>query len=613
MGLKPIASRWFEALVTREGLARAIEALARSGAVELEPPRAVGDGEAVEALREQLERCEAFAHGFRRYLPEAGQGTALDEPARALEDALERMRAWAEAADPTIETIEELEHEQDDLELLGELLQAAEGPLPDLRSARRAGPVLAVRLFAASPDQPEPRSSSRRRVFRRRIEGKRRVFVLVAGLAREVEALQEAFGGAGWRSVTVPHWLDSPVQHALARLETRLRETRRRNARERRRLRHLAVAHGVPVAVADLQRIRWFLEHVPSLPTTRSFVRITGWTTDADGEQLRAGLARAGIPAVLGLVPPPADRDPPVLLRNSWWARPFEAFARLLGTPARDEIDPSAPLSIVAPLLFGFMFGDVGQGLVVLGTGLVLRRRFSQAGILVPAGAAAVFFGFLFGSAWAQESLIPALWLHPLEQPVTVLAASVILGVAILVLGLALQGLAAYWRGRIRSWLATDAAVVVIYVGLLASLLEPWIGVLVAGGAVWHGLGASMVADPGRRVGAFMNAQGRLLERVLQLGVNTISFARVGAFSLAHAGLSAAIVGVASAVGQGWASVAVLVSGNVLAIALEGLVVSIQATRLILFEFFVRFLRAEGRAFRPLPAPGALAPTGGGV
>ncbi|MEO8754541.1 MAG: ATPase, partial [Casimicrobiaceae bacterium] len=49
--------------------------------------------------------------------------------------------------------------------------------------------------------------------------------------------------------------------------------------------------------------------------------------------------------------------------------------------------------------------------------------------------------------------------------------------------------------------------------------------------------------------------------------------------------------------------VAVLVVGNVIVLVLETMVVSIQTTRLVLFEFFTRFLTAEGRTFRPLPAP----------
>jgi V/A-type H+-transporting ATPase subunit I len=46
-----------------------------------------------------------------------------------------------------------------------------------------------------------------------------------------------------------------------------------------------------------------------------------------------------------------------------------------------------------------------------------------------------------------------------------------------------------------------------------------------------------------------------------------------------------------------------LAAGNALIIAIEGLVVGIQTTRLVLFEFFIRFLRGSGRAFRPLPLP----------
>jgi len=43
--------------------------------------------------------------------------------------------------------------------------------------------------------------------------------------------------------------------------------------------------------------------------------------------------------------------------------------------------------------------------------------------------------------------------------------------------------------------------------------------------------------------------------------------------------------------------------GNIIVIVLEGLVVSIQTTRLILFEFFIRFLQASGRVFKPLVGP----------
>ena len=56
-----------------------------------------------------------------------------------------------------------------------------------------------------------------------------------------------------------------------------------------------------------------------------------------------------------------------------------------------------------------------------------------------------------------------------------------------------------------------------------------------------------------------------------------------------------------------WAALLIMVIGNLVIIVLEGLVVSIQTTRLVLFEFFNRFLRGSGRVFRPLPIPPGLA------
>ena len=96
-----------------------------------------------------------------------------------------------------------------------------------------------------------------------------------------------------------------------------------------------------------------------------------------------------------------------------------------------------------------------------------------------------------------------------------------------------------------------------------------------------------------------------LLENILQLLLNTVSFVRVGAFALAHGGLSMAFIIMANATDNPAAAFMVLLLGNLVVIMLEGLVVTIQTTRLILFEFFIRFLRGSGRMFRPLAAPTA--------
>jgi V/A-type H+-transporting ATPase subunit I len=153
-----------------------------------------------------------------------------------------------------------------------------------------------------------------------------------------------------------------------------------------------------------------------------------------------------------------------------------------------------------------------------------------------------------------------------------------------------------------------DAGLLVMYLGLVVMLALPGAGAgwVVLAGLGWYVAGSYWIAH--RLLGA-LAAVGHLAESGLQLLTNTLSFARVGAFALAHAALSAAVVTMADAA-PGWAALLILIAGNLVIILLEGLVVSIQTTRLVLFEFFNRFLRGTGRVFSPLPAPPAIV-TGG--
>ena len=123
--------------------------------------------------------------------------------------------------------------------------------------------------------------------------------------------------------------------------------------------------------------------------------------------------------------------------------------------------------------------------------------------------------------------------------------------------------------------LAVTAVAFIWYlVGLVATGSRP----------LWHGL-------------------GRLAQSTLELVLNTLSFARIGAFALAHAALSHALLEIVGLVESTLIQGALLVLGHALIIVVEGLVVFVQTTRLVLFEFFSRFLRADGRLFRPIEAP----------
>ena len=69
-------------------------------------------------------------------------------------------------------------------------------------------------------------------------------------------------------------------------------------------------------------------------------------------------------------------------------------------------------------LMFGSMFGDVGQGAIIAGLAWYLRDklgRFYPFGVM--AGISSICFGFLFGSVFGYEHLLPALWMSPLHDP----------------------------------------------------------------------------------------------------------------------------------------------------------------------------------------------------
>jgi V/A-type H+-transporting ATPase subunit I len=99
-----------------------------------------------------------------------------------------------------------------------------------------------------------------------------------------------------------------------------------------------------------------------------------------------------------------------------------------------------------------------------------------------------------------------------------------------------------------------------------------------------------------------IEAAVELLDLCSGLLANTVSFVRAGAFALSHAGLSLATYSLAAMLDPGLATagaVGVVVLGNLVIVAFEGLVCAIQSLRLSYYEFFGKFYRGSGAPFRP--------------
>lgn len=601
MLLRTASATWFELLTTREDLPRALEALAASGQVELQASRDTSESQLLPLLRSAVDEFRRLSQRYAAFWPEPARTspqrrTGIEEATR---EALENLRAWSASAAPQIASLQKLTNERNELQSLRGFVTTHEGPLPNLRALARPGRLLERRLFelgegASTVVVPNG-------VLVDFTHSEATTHLLAIGRAGALQQMEQGLRSA--RTITVPAEIPSDRDGALTFIDESLRRIESEERDALARLETLGTLHSLADACADLGFLHWFMEHVPDLPVTGHFAWVTGWTDARSDTALHAALGRAHLHYLLRFPKPPGGLVPPVVLSNPAWARPFEMFARLLGLPAAREADPSIVLAVLAPCLFGLMFGDVAQGMLLVFVGLLARRRHPALAMLIPGGIAAVLFGFLFGSVLGREDLLPALWVRPLEQPLVLLQVSLAIGGAIILLGLAIDACQHVWAGDGAHWWFGAAGIAACYLALLSGVfIDPRTFWLAPVGLLWFWIGPALF-DPGPLTASLGARIGESIETVLQLAVNTLSFMRVGAFALAHAGLASAVTGLAFATRPLWLAWILLALGNVLMVCIEGLVVGIQTTRLILFEFFIRFLRGSGRPFRPLPRP----------
>lgn len=602
MSLRPVAARWFEVLAAREDAAAVLELLAATGAVELETKEEQGSSLNLQQMRALVEKYQRLEQRYHAYWPHRTlqAGVFQGGPCVVLHTALSWLERWEARASPLIGQLESLTGKQRDLNLFADLLRAAGDADIDYARLTDTGPALLARQFVLPPHSvvgtlPEPLLVTR---YNTPVHD----FLLVLGTPESIEALVQLVAAVKGRVLPVPDFVRGKAGAALQQVERHLADLNRQIESLQRRIEALAESYRLHAVLGEIRRLDWFLNHIDRVPVSRNFAWITGWTSDLDGQRLAAALNAAAARALVHFPPPPASLTAPMVLKNPPWGRPFEAFVRMLGTPGAGEADPSRLLALLVPLMFGYMFADVGQGLVLAAVGLVLRRRWPVLDILVVNGLAAVLFGFVFGSFFGREDVIPALWLYPMAQPLPVLQVPLVAGVLVLLLGLGLKARQYFWQGRAKYWWRVEAPQLLLYVSVLLTLYSVWAAVAVVCAVIWYVTGCRLQHnDAGEPPMAA--ALAGLLENLLQLIINTLSFVRTGAFALAHSGLSLAFITLADMPESALLAVLILLFGNLLIILLEGLVVTIQTTRLILFEFFIRFLSASGRVFQPLVAP----------
>ncbi|MDR0374201.1 MAG: V-type ATP synthase subunit I [Treponema sp.] len=404
------------------------------------------------------------------------------------------------------------------------------------------------------------------------------------------------------------------------------------------------------------------------LVTTKSTYLLTGWMPADSLDSIASELVKitSGRIGIRTLNPDevPSVRDGsekvPTALSHGKFAKSFEPLVFSYGAPLYGAIDPTLFVAVFFTLLFGVMFGDVGQGLVLLLVGLLLMQKDSKftrgyknfGGPLVAVGISSMSMGLLYGAVFSNETILEAPTLAVTgffaNTPVGVyfgwsavpkilrlmpekgsldklfyffgftLALGVILNSTGLIFNIINQFIKKNYEkalfsktgiaGALFFWHAIGIAVRLILNDRLHWFDVPCLAIPLLGIFFGDALGRLISGEhPILKEGLMVfiiEGIVEILETLSSYISNSVSFLRVGAFALSHAVLSfitftmADIVARSSSFGPVF-SLAVIIFGNGIIIVLEGMIVAIQVTRLQYYEFFSKFFTETGVRFAP--------------
>ena len=365
---------------------------------------------------------------------------------------------------------------------------------------------------------------------------------------------------------------------------------------------------------------------------SRSRFILSAWMVLKDAEKLAAELKENEKDAdvFINRKPPASDMTPPTKIRNRGPFKPFEMYTKMYGLPAYGEFDPTWFVAITYSFIFGAMFGDLGQGLVLMIGGALLyfckKTHPMLPGIISCAGFFSAIFGLLFGSFFGFEDIIPALWLKPKEAMVTlnfigrintVFAIAVAFGMIYTIVIMCFNIYNGFKQKDFSNCLfgsngiagivfyAFLVAVVFLYMSNRALPATIIIILMVVIPLLIIGLNEPLVNLMNKKkpieggIGMFcLETFFDLFEICLSYFSNTLSFVRIGAFAVSHAAMMEVVLQL-TGYDDGSGSILGLILGNIIVIGFEGLIVGIQVLRLEYYETFSKFYKGTGREFKP--------------
>jgi V/A-type H+-transporting ATPase subunit I len=453
----------------------------------------------------------------------------------------------------------------------------------------------------------------------------------------------------------LPPELPAALERELAELdaERTFLEREREDLREELSPPWSSLAASYAVA-ASVEEARHYLE-----ASARAY-RLAGWAPAGDIPRLAKSLAaKTGGRVALRSFEPrelesvrSGEEEVPVLLKRHPFVSSFERMVLSFGTPRYGSIDPTSFVSVFFVLFFTIMFGDLGQGFLILAGALAIQyglppfpkkwKPFAPIGMAC--GIGSMLMGLLTGSCFTfEEALVPltrsistVLFGAPVDRFLSLMPSggsgkiivffgfTLSLGIIVNSIGLLINiidrirdgelGEAFFSKtglaGALFFWWAIGIGIRAVLGGHTAWFDAIGLGLPLLGLVFEDPLAALVEGERGPRSagdGAFAAAvKGfvAILESVSYYLSNTLSFLRIGAFALSHVVLSFIVFTMGDMVRGGagmgivWQLLVVLF-GNAIILFLEGLIVAIQVVRLQYYEFLSKFLTETGSPFVP--------------
>jgi V/A-type H+-transporting ATPase subunit I len=484
-------------------------------------------------------------------------------------------------------------------------------------------------------------------------EDPKRPVVWVLGPRGNSDVIDRAVKSAYLNPLTLPEEFEGTPAHITESINRAIETSKQKISQLNETLAKLANTHK-----AELQKLFWDV-HVSRLIADaiarygqlRHTYVVVGWVPGAKLDTLTQRLKQASREILIEatpMVPSEHTSNVPVALRNPSFLSPFELLVNTYARPRYAEIDPTVLIAITFPLLYGAMFGDVGHGIILALIGWFLSRRTTLGGLLVACGISGTIFGFLYGSIFGFEDILPEspifgrfFLISPIHDVLGILKLAIGAGIVLLILAYLVN---LYNAARARDWGrfffdSNGLAGLILYLcflvllGYVASILftgDSFIPqILITIGKIdivvtiatilffislclavifshplqhWMETGHFEV-EGGWGMFAVQSA-AEVLEKFISMLSNTLSYVRVGAFAIVHAGFTNAVFVIARLLGGGheagpvyWT---VVILGNLGVIVLEGFIVTIQTMRLHYYEFFSKFFRGGGSPYEPL-------------